>query len=106
MKIFVVLSYWTLLTVLAATYFTISDNRLDTINNILERYVGCMVGGNRKGNNCHMLRLEMEAQTIPGLHVTYLIGVGLLNFVSLVYVIEFQAVKKWARQAARKLYYT
>ena len=104
MKIFLILIYWIFCIVLPTLYFSIGDNRLDTINNILERYVGCMAGGNRKGHDCQMLRLELEAQTVPGLDATYLIGVGFLNFASLMYVIEFQAVKKCASQAAKKLY--
>ena len=85
------------------TGFSIANGRADVIASILERYFHCRAGGNRKGHDCRMLRLDMEAETIPALEVIFLISVAFLNFASLPFVIEFQAMKKRVRQAAKKL---
>ena len=102
-KIVFVLLYWLLCSTLTWTYFSIVDGRADIINNILERYVECRAGGNRVGHDCHMLRQDLAAETIPALEVTYLISIAFLNFASLPFVVEFQAIKKCVRQAAKKL---
>ena len=62
-----------------------------------------MEGGNREGHNCRMLRLDLEAETIPALEVVYLTASAFLNFASLIFVVEFQAIKKLVRQGAKKL---
>ena len=95
--------YWLRSVILAWTSFSITDGRADIINNILERYVGCRAGGNREGHDCRMLRLDLEAETFPALEVAYLIASAFLNFVSLIFVIEFQAIKRLLKQATKKL---
>ena len=86
------------------TGFSIYYGRADVVASILERYVHCMVGGNREGHDCHMLRLDLNAETVPApLQVTYLISIAFLNFASLPFVIEFQAVKKRFSQASIRL---
>ena len=62
-----------------------------------------MAGGNREGHDCHMLRLDLQAETIPALEVVYLIIIAFLNFVTLPFVLEYQAIKKSMREATNKL---
>ena len=62
-----------------------------------------MAGGYREGHDCRMLRLDLEAETVPALEVIYLIASAFLNFTSLIFVVEFQAIKKLVRQGAKKL---
>ena len=62
-----------------------------------------MAGGSRKDHDCRELREDLDSETNPGLEVAYLISVAFLNFVSLPFVVQFYAVKEFARQAAKKL---
>ena len=103
MKIVFVLLYWLFCTILVWTNFSISDGRDDIIKKIFQSYVGCMAGGNRKDHDCHELREDLEAETYPGLEMAYLISVAFLNFASLPLVVQFYAVKEFARQAVKKL---
>ena len=62
-----------------------------------------MAGGNCKDHDCHNLRLDIEDETNPVLEVIYLTGAAFLNFASLPFVVQFQAIKTFMRQAAKKL---
>ena len=89
--------------ILALTSYSIYTGRSDVMHSIMESYVNCMVGGNREGHDCHMLRLDLEAETIPELEVIFLISIGFLNFASLPLVVEFQTIQKSVRRASKKL---
>ena len=62
-----------------------------------------MAGGNRKDHDCHNLRLDLEAETYPVLEVIYRTSTAFLNFASLPLVVQFQAIKNFIKQAAKKL---
>ena len=69
----------------------------------MQRYTDCMTGGNRKDHDCREFRLDLEAKTNLVLEVIYFISVAFLNFASLPFVVQFQAIKNFIRQAAMKL---
>ena len=102
-KIIFVLLFWLFSSTLTWTSLNIRDGRTDAFINILQRYIGCMAGGNREGHDCHMLRLDLEAKSIPVLEGVYLIANAFLSFASLPFVIQFQTMKKFVIQAAKKL---
>ena len=102
-KIVFSFSYWLVANIIVWTSLSIITARADVIGNKLGRYVLCMEGGNREGHDCRMLRLDLEAETIPALGVVYLVFIAFLNYSTLPFVIEFQAIKKRVRQAAKKL---
>ena len=62
-----------------------------------------MTGGNRKDHDCREFRLDLEAEANPVLEVIYFTSVAFLNFASLPFVVQFQAIKNFIRQAAMKL---
>ena len=61
-----------------------------------------MAGGNRKDHDCHNLRLDLEDETNPVLELIYRISVTFLNFVSLPFVIQFQAIKTFIGKTTKK----
>ena len=102
-KIVFVLFYWLLCTILIWTTFSIRDGRADIFNNILQRYTDCMAGGNREDGDCHNLRLDLEDETNPVLEVIFLTAAAFLNFASLPFVVQFQAIKTFIRKITKKL---
>ena len=102
-KIVFALSYWLVANLIVWTSLSMINARADVFENNLGRYVLCMIGGNREGHDCHMLRLDLEAETFPAVEAIYLMFIAFLNFASLPFVIEFQAIRKRVRQAAKKL---
>ena len=62
-----------------------------------------MAGGHREHHDCHTLRLDLEAETNPVIDAIFLVCIAFLNFITLPFVIQFQAVKKFVRQITKKL---
>ena len=102
-KIVFVLLYWLFCITIASIVSTISDGRAEIIINVLQSYVGCMAGGNRKDHDCHELREDLEAEANPVLEVIRLISIAFLNFASLPFVIQFQTVKKFCKTNCKKV---
>ena len=62
-----------------------------------------MAGGNQKYDDCHELRLDLEAEMNPVLEVITFIFIALLNYASLPFVIQFETIKKSVRRATSRL---
>ena len=102
-KIAFVLFYWLVSSVVVWTGASIRIRRDDTFHDNIRRYADCMAGGNQKYNDCHELRLDLEAEINPVLEVITFIFLALLNFASLPFVIQFETVKKSVRRATSRL---
>ena len=102
-KIGFVLLYWLFCITIASINSAITDGRAETITNTFQNYVGCMAGGCRKDHDCHELREDLEAETNPVLEAIVLTSTALLNFVSLPFVIQFRAVKKFCKTSCKKV---
>ena len=101
-KIVFILIYYLISNISLSTSYSITDGRADSFDSILRSYTDCMAGGSRKNHDCHMQRLDLEAESYPVLKVIYLIFYSFLNFATLPLVIQFQSVKKLVMQATRK----
>ena len=102
LKIIFVVFYWLVLSAMIWTGAGIKAGRKDAFDFYLRNYADCMAGGNRNGHDCHKLRLELEAQTVPVLEVVYFTMVAFVNFALLPLVVQFQTVKHTIRQATWK----
>ena len=101
-KIAFVLVYWATYLALFYTAISISDGRVDVFNSLLRSYTDCEAGGSRKSHDCHMLRLDLEAEANPALEIIFFIVVAIGNFSSLPFVIDFDMLKKFVIQVANK----
>lgn len=83
-------------------FMSISAGTFDTFYQMLRSYADCMVGGNRKYHDCHMLKSDIDNTTsFVGFIINFTL-IGFQNFVHLTFVIQFQTVKKSIQQAVRK----
>lgn len=102
LKIIIVLFYVLADSTLLWTSISISAGIFDTFDHMVRSYADCMVGGNRKHHDCHLLRSDFDyAIAFVGFIFTVIL-IGFQNFVSLAFVIQFQTAKKLIRQAVTK----
>ena len=98
-KIGLVIFYWLVQSVIFWTVSSIRAGRADIIDNQLRSFADCMAGGDRKDHDCHQLRVDLEAESNPVLEGIALMLIGFLNFATLFFVIQFQAIKDSVMQA-------
>ena len=89
--------------VLQWTTFSIVNARINITISAIRTYSVCLSGGIRRGLDCEPFRREIEAQTDTGLLLAYFALVSFLSYSNLPFLIQFQTVKLFVVNAARKL---
>ena len=82
---------------------SLGARRDDAFHDNLRRYADCVAGGYHRYDDCHELRLDLEAEINPVLEVISFVFIALLSFASLPFVIQFETMKKSVRRATTRL---
>ena len=88
--------------VLQWTTFSIANARFNITITAMRNYAMCLSGGIRRGLDCGSYRREIEAQTDNGLLIAYFTLFSFLSYSNLPFLIQFQTVKLFVVNTARR----
>ena len=98
-KIFIVLCYYVLLSIVSLTALSLNTGVAGPLRAAIERYFICELGGHNPSDPCS--RSEFEKFTYPWVTTLAFILLSLLPFVNLVYAVTIQDAKQLCRRLFR-----